>query len=299
MEQRIIKIIEERGPLTGSELVNISGDDPLLFLRTCRLSGKLNTKVISTRYLRLDRNIDGYARLSPSILREFLTYSVTGLTCDPESIETRALEIESKIRTISRAKYDLAHSVVSSLMGSMEYDLRERICFVIAGDIVFNMANDVPRPERSTKKMVRGSDMDIVVITDDQFPERHRERLDEEIYKEKYRLLLNPYMKEEIDYILKDITRVKEQMKFETFKHMVACKILHEGKLLLGSKQIFHSIKRLLMKNGVNQKIEEMEKMAGEFRLRAERCLLVEDIDKVKEDNYHLFYPAEESEEFE
>ncbi|UCF84523.1 MAG: nucleotidyltransferase domain-containing protein [Desulfobacteraceae bacterium] len=209
------------------------------------------------------------------------------------------MEIEENIERISRTKSDLAYNIVSSLMDRFEYDLQQRICFIIAGDIVFNMANDVPRPERSTGKMVKGSDMDIVVIVDGQFPERQRGRLDEEIYKEKYSLLLNPYIKEEIDYMVKDISRVKEQVKFDTFKHMVACKILHEGTLLFGSDDIFHTIKKLLREYGINEKIDAMERSAREFRLRAENCLLHEDLEKIKEDSYHLFYPTEESEEFE
>ena len=299
MEDGIIDIIKAKGPMTGSELEKISGGDPLLLLRVCRLSDKLSIRTIGTRYLRFDRNIEGYARLSPSILREFLTYSVIGLTDDPGPIEKRALEIESNIERISRAKSNLAYNIVSSLMDRFEYDLQERICFIIAGDIVFNMAHEVPRPERSTGKMVKGSDMDIVVIVDDQFPERQKDRLDEEIYKEKFSLLLNPYMKEEIDYIVKDISRVKEQVKFKTFKHMVACKILHEGTLLFGSEDIFHTIKSLLREEGVYEKIDTLERSAVEFRLKAENYLLKEDIKKIKKDSYHLFYPTEESEEFE
>jgi hypothetical protein len=299
MEDEIIDIINDKGPITGAELEKVSGGDPLLLLRVCRSSDILILRIVGTRYLRFDRNIEGYARLSPSILREFLTYSVIGLTSDPEPVEKRGLEIESNIKRISRSKYDLAYNIVSSLMDRFEYDLQKRVCFIIAGDIVFNMANDVPRSERSTGKMVKGSDMDIVVIVDDQFPERQKDRLDEEIYKEKYSLLSNPYIKEEIDYIVKDVSRVREQVKFETFKHMVACKILHEGTLLFGNVPVFRTVKELLKENAVNEKIEAMEKKAREFRLKAENYLLLDDLEKIKEDRYHLFYPAEESEEFE
>jgi hypothetical protein len=177
--------------------------------------------------------------------------------------------------------------------------IKERSCFIIAGDIVFNMAHDVPRPERSTGKMVKGSDMDIVVIVDDHFPEELIERLDEEIYKEKYRLLLNPYQKEEIDYIVKDLNRVKTQMKFDTFKHMVACKIMQEGTLLFGSDEIFHRVKRLLRENQIMDKISRMEEHATAFRKYAEEYLVGEEPKKIREDSLNLFYPAEESEEFE
>ena len=37
---------------------------------------------------------------------------------------------------------------------------------MLAGDIVYGMGHDAPRSERSTGQMVRGSDVDLVVITE-------------------------------------------------------------------------------------------------------------------------------------
>jgi hypothetical protein len=45
-----------------------------------------------------------------------------------------------------------------------------------------------------------------------------------------------PHVREEIDYVVKDLDRVREQMRFDTFKRMVACKILQEGIFLYGGK---------------------------------------------------------------
>lgn len=301
MDEKIIKVLEEKGPLTGAELLQSVDDDPLHLWRFCRLSKDLSVRIVGTRYLRLDRRVEGYARLSPSLLREFLTYSIIGLSRDYSSIEIKANRILSHIEEVSRTKSELAYNIVSALVSRMGHEnlIKERSCFIIAGDIVFNMAHDVPRPERSTGKMVKGSDMDIVVIVDDHFPEELIERLDEEIYKEKYRLLLNPYQKEEIDYIVKDLNRVKTQMKFDTFKHMVACKIMQEGTLLFGSDEIFHRVKRLLRENQIMDKISRMEEHATAFRKYAEEYLVGEEPKKIREDSLNLFYPAEESEEFE
>lgn len=299
MEKELIEIIEENGPLTGSELASYFETDPLLILRSCRLSNKLSVKAMGNRYLRLDRRIDGYARLSPSILREFLTYSVVGLSRDQEGLQLKAIKITDKIEKISRSKSDLAYNIMSSVMSRMEYGADEYVTFIIAGDIVFNMAHDIPRPERSTGKLVKGSDMDIVVIVKDESPDQLMERLDEEIYSEKYRLLINPYDKEEIDYIVKNISRVEEQVKFDTFKHMVACKILNEGTFLYGNEQLFHRVKQMLIQKGIGKKIETMERRARDFRRTAEEHLLGDDPHKAMEENSFLFYPTEESEEFE
>ena len=71
-----------------------------------------------------------------------------------------------------------------------------------------------------------------------------------------------PHLKEEIDYIIKKLNRVREQVRFETFKHMVACKILHEGTLLYGSEYLFSTVKGMLREHGIVSKLNELEKHA-------------------------------------
>jgi hypothetical protein len=301
IEDRAIEIIKNKGPLTGAQLLNYIDEDPLLLLRACRLSKKLSVSIVGTRYLRLDRKIEGYARLSPSILREFLTYSVVGLAVDNATIERKAEALQNHFKKISKYKSDLASNLVAVLAGRLgdDYYVENHACFILAGDIVFNMAHDVPRPERSTRKMVQGSDMDIVVIVDNSFPENLIRRLDEVIYQEKGRLLQSPHMKEEIDYIVKDMDKVAEQMRFDTFKSMVACKIMHEGTFLYGSEEIFFLVKKTLRENGVIEKIKDMEEQARIFREMAEEYLVREDTEKIRKEGADFFYPAEESEEFE
>ena len=301
MEKEIIKLIEHKGPLTGSEIWETFGGDGIILWQICKGSKNLTIRIVGTRYLRLDRRVEGFARLSPSIWREFLTYSVVGISGDPNPLESRAMELTSHIEAVSRAKLKLAYHVVSGLTGQIEslFLLEHRLCFIIAGDIVYNMAHDVPRPERSTGKLVKGSDIDLVVIADDQTPDDLMKRLDDAIYQEKYRLLISPHVKEEIDYIVKKVVRVKEQIRFETFKHMVACKILHEGTLLHGSEDLFRDVKAMLLQTGVADKINDLEKRAKISRRDAEEYLLHEAPKKIRDETLFLFYPVEESEEFE
>ncbi len=301
MEKEIIKLIGHKGPLTGSEIWETFGGDGIILWQICKGSKNLAIRTVGTRYLRLDRRVEGFARLSPSIWREFLTYSVVGISGDPDPLESRATELISHTEAVSRAKLKLAYNVVSGLAGQIESLslLDHRLCFIIAGDIVYNMAHDVPRPERSTGKLVKGSDIDLVVIADDQTPDDLMKRLDDAIYKEKYRLLISPHVKEEIDYIVKKVVRVKEQIKFETFKHMVACKILHEGTLLHGSEDLFREVKAMLFQTGVADKLNDLEKRAKIFRRDAEEYLLREAPEKIRGETLFLFHPSEESEEFE
>ena len=90
----------------------------------------------------------------------------------------------------------------------------------------------------------------MVVIVNDAFPAGLMERLDSVIYQEKQKILMTPHLREEIDYIVKDLARVRTQLAFDTFKHMLACKILQEGVLLYGSENLFQEIKSMLHDQG-------------------------------------------------
>lgn len=301
MEKRILKRLEEAGPLTGSELLESLDADSLELWRACMASPALAVRRIGRRYLRLDRRIKGFSRLSPSILREFLTYSIIAPSSGTLALDLRAREISSRLDAVTREKSGLAYSVISALVERSDnpFIIREHVCFILAGDIVYNMAHEVPRPERSTGKLVRGSDVDLVVIVDDAFPQEARKSLDERIFKEKYRLLTTPHLREELDYVVKDLTRVREQLLFDSFRKMVACKIMQEGTFLYGSEAIFTRIKEMLFESGAARRLKEMEDEAEAFRGKAEQILLSADIAVIRRDHLDLFYPTEESEEFE
>ncbi len=287
--------------MTGAEVWEHMGGNGLLLWRTCRLSNAIIMGAVGTRYLRLDRRVPGFGRLSPSIFREFLTYRVLGCNGQENAVREKCRTVENHIEEVSRAKLDLAYRTMTSLASHLDSELsiEEQACFFIAGDIVYAMAHDVPRPERSTGKLVNGSDMDIVVIVPDDVPESIRKRIDDAIYREKYRLLITPHVREEIDYVLKRIGKVREQLKFDTFRHKLACKIMHEGTFLCGSEDLFHEIKVMLRESGVAKELEVMERQARVFRKEAEHYLLHEHPEKILEKSLSLFYPADESEEFE
>lgn len=301
MEREVLALLEGRGPLTGGEIADRLGGDGRVLWRVCALSPSLEIRRIGRRYLRLDRRVDQYVRLSPSILREFLTYSVVGRAGDESALAQRARELEAHIEAVSKDKLDLAYRIAGGLFSRLEseWDLPRQVCFIIAGDIVFNMAHDVPRPERSTGKLVRGSDLDLIVVLEDEVSDALMKRLDEAIYQDKYRILIAPALREEIDYVVKRVSRVREQVRFDTFKRMVACKILQEGQLLYGSRELFEGIKALLRESGVTEKLEALEREAVIFRREAEACLLSAAMEKMDGEHLNLFYPTQESEEFE
>jgi len=299
----LARLVEQRGPLTGAELLAAlpPGSSAFGCWRAAKRSERVDVRAVGARYLRLDQKVEGYARLSPSILREFLTYTVVGAVGDATALERKAAEVLAHARAVSRAKFELAAGVIGGIAARLADDATAtgRACVFIAGDVVYEMAHDVPRPERSTGRMVRGSDLDLVVLVDDAAPDALLERLDDEIYQQKYRHLINPSAREEIDYIVKRMSRLRQQMAFDSFKRMVACKVLQEGVFLHGDRDLFAAAKALLDDSGVARRLVELEAEAARRRREAEERLLATEPGRLGADELHLFFTADESEEFE
>ena len=300
-QDMIANLIGTKGPCTGLEIKKEIDIDSLLIWKACKTSQRLQVRALGKRYLRLDRHVDGFAGLSPSILREFLTYSVIGLASDPDLLGKRCLEVIGRIHEISRLKFELARRMVYEIMEEFEDGVSKnhQICFIIAGDVVYDMAHDVPRPERSTGRLVKGSDIDLVVVVDDNLSDTSINRLDELIYQKKYRMLINPIVNEEVDYKIKRLGLIRDQARFDNFKHMVAMKILQEGLMLYGSKNLYHNVKTIIQENGLPERLDELERLAELSRNKAEESMLDNSLDKETIKEMHLFYSAEEFEEFE
>ena len=144
--------------------------------------------------------------------------------------------------------------------------------------------------------MVRGSDLDIIVVVADDLPESAKQALDAAIYRQKHYLLTHPDHQEEIDYVLKPLEKVRRQLAFDRFEHMVACKILCECQLLYGSPFLFDELMKRVAASGVRGKLDSLEASAQIERTAAEATLL----DPATPDpagHLHLFYTREESAE--
>lgn len=301
VEKELLELLRERGPLTGAELRSFLGSDGFPQWKACMLSDRIAIRRVGRRYLRLDRKVEGYARLSPSILREFLTYTAVGFTDDATALAQKTAELAARIKAISEAKFRLAERLVADVCKRFlpqGVNEEERFCVLLAGDVVYEMAHDAPRPERSTGTMVRGSDLDLVFLLDDEAPEHLRKELDEAVYQQKYRCLINPSVREEIDYTIKPLARVKEQASFDSIENMVPCKILEEAVLLYGSHRLYTAAREVLAERGIPEKLAEMERLAEVARREAEKHLLSHSEDALRSEDLYLFYTSEESEEF-
>ncbi|NCA81135.1 MAG: hypothetical protein EOM72_00115 [Opitutae bacterium] len=298
--QALADILARTGPRTGAELAAAGGFTDILALwRACHAAG-LVLRRTGRRYMRLDTAVDGYARLSPSIRREFLTYTLAGLPGQEADLDRRAAELERNAADISREKLDLARESVCMALASLPDEplILRNVAFMIAGDITYRMAHRVPRPEKSSGQMVRGSDLDIIIVTADSLPESAAQSLDDAIYRQKHYLLTHPNHQEEIDYVLKPVEKVRQQLAFDRFEHMVACKILCECQLLYGSPFLFGEIMKLVEASGVRARLDALQAAAETFRDNAEHILQDPVATAASGENpLDLFYTREEGDE--
>lgn len=265
--------------------------------RTCRLAPSMRFETTGRRFLRLDRNVQGYARLSPSIRREFLTYMLVGLDSQMDALTARANVLKKETQHISEAKRDMAREAVMSAVEPLSAKnlVLEKACFLIAGDAVYDMSHRVPRPEKSTGEMVQGSDLDIIVVIEDDLSPEIADTLDRAVHKRKHLLLVND--REEIDYLIKSIARVKEQLTFDIFSSMVASKILDEGQFLYGSHTVFERVKQLVSDCGIPERLKALEQQATLARQSAEIQLLQVGIENNRGECLNLFYTHAEEDE--
>ena len=292
-------LLTAHGPCTGAELLDLGDLEVLPLWQACRTQPGIVMQHVGRRYLRLDKTVEGYARLSPSIRREFLTYTVVGLTRHKKEIVARCLELQQEFVRISQHKREFARDVIRRIVESSpnRERLRAHLCYMIAGDVTYGMAHTVERPEPSTGRPVRGSDLDVVIVSDETLAAAEREALDATIHREKWIMLVLPHLREEIDYVIKDMAKVLAQLQFDNFRHMVACKILHESELLYGSVELFVRIKRLVDEFDIPDKLARMEDRAIRERETAEMQLVRHSVAEQAQPWQHLFFPSEEREE--
>lgn len=294
------RVLREHGPLTGADLHAAVGGEVFGLWKACRNADDFHLRIIGRRYLRLDRTVEGFARLSPSILREFLTYTVVGLPGQDEAIEAAATALEKRTVRISRLKRRTAERFTTEVMSiaGVPRD-SEHVCVLIAGDVVYGMSHDVARQESSTGGRVDGSDLDLVVLASDDAPESLVEALDEAIRQRKWLYLRNPMVREEVDYIVKRFSRLEEQVGFDTFPHQVACKVFDEAEFLAGNRALHEAGRRLLAERGVLDRLREMEQRAAERRVGYEEYLRGIEGDSLPPETKQQFYTDDEDAEFE
>lgn len=299
--EAIEQVLAERGPLTGADLHAAVGGELFGLWKMCRGSGKFATQVIGRRYVRLDRTVEGFARLSPSVLREFMTYCVVALAAEQDQLAQAAAKLQRRIAAISQQKLRVAERFTTELLGfAAERGVdQSQFCVLLAGDVVYEMAHDVPRNESSTGGRVDGSDLDLVVLVSDQAPTETVAILDQIISRRKWLYLRNSMVREEIDYVVKSMSKLAEQAQFDTFQNQVACKVFNEARYLAGNRELHEAGRQLLAERGVVDLLADLCAQATERRTAREEWLLSLPGDKPPPASQQHFLTDDEAAEFE
>jgi hypothetical protein len=285
IEARVIRTLEEKGPRIGKELALDLPDVPSLALwQACYQSRQLHISHFASYYLRFDITRDDQVRLSPSILRDFLSFTLFGLPGQRDQMIERQGTLSNYHREVSKQKIAVAQDVMSNLLTQMPREIRANLCAFIAGDLAYFLAHNEPREHAGIGEMIKGSDIDIIVIYQDLAPDIVA-GIENDITELKNFYLRHPNHRHEIDFIVKS-------------RDKIASKIAYESMFLGGSLPLYMAVRDAMKRTGVDELIEMDFAHALQDRKNAMRTLLEWQSGELDDETRSLFYFSQERVEF-
>lgn len=258
IEKDVFNSLSEHGPLTGQELQStLSNVEPLELWKSCYTSNLFRITAFSRYYLRYDITRGNQLRLSPSILRDFLTYSLIYKKSQQTLAVEKSATLANKHRGISNRKIGLARKAILSLNETTRKALSETTCFFVSGDLAYYLGHDVPRVHPQLETTINGSDIDIVIVYNTAATSELIKDAEEQMLAFKYRALKSPEIAEEIDFIFKPISKLITQLQYRNIHEMIASKILYESFYLYGRLDVYEHLLRQMEILGTTKKIED------------------------------------------
>jgi len=299
IEARLTRILEEKGPRIGKELSEEMPDVPVLALwQVCNRSKSLLISHFASYYLRFDITREDQVRLSPSILRDFLSFTLFGLPAQRYQMIERQGTLSNMHREISREKIGVAQDVMKQLFVSLGREVRSQLCAFIAGDLSYFLAHNEMREHSASGEMVRGSDIDIIIILSEALPDDIQERIDGEMVALKNFYLRHPKYRHEIDFICKRKSVMERQFQYSDIHDKIASKIAYESMFLGGSLTLYMEVRDAMVRTGVDRLIEDDFTHALKDRKNAMKALLNAPGDTIDDETRSLFYFSQERVEF-
>lgn len=293
LARSITATLVESGPLTGQLLTRRLTADALSTWQECRRNPVFEMRSIARHYVRLDERLSGWARLSPSIAREFLTYTVVSLREQREAAAHSVATLRETTTAVGREKLELAQSSMLDVRRRCADVVGTPVAFLIAGDVTYDMAHRAPREEINTGKLVAGSDLDIVAIHADNASADAVQRLDAELTKLKWRLLQQRHQREELDFVVKSLSKAISQLSGGSFRESVASKILLESRFLEGDEVLARDVRAAVETSDIGARVSQLEAFARETRTATEDRL--RGSGQPHNGDLTLFHPVEES----
>ena len=257
LEGRIQGILETGGPQNGKAIIEALGiDDHLLIWKVCRQSEIFRTLNCARYYLRYDITRDNLLRLSPSVLRDFMSYSLIYLAHQKVDAMQRSALLATSHRLISLKKLRVARQAILSIEPDIQEQLKENACCFIAGDISYFLAHEEPRLHKELETIVHGSDIDILIVHDNDFDPTIVAEAEKQMLGFKFRALKDPRVGEEVDFLFKPIRKMLDQFSYADIHQKIACKILYESFFLFGRLDMYEKLQSDLEFSGTKVKIE-------------------------------------------
>ncbi|MGJ8560954.1 MAG: hypothetical protein ACSHX3_12020 [Litorimonas sp.] len=299
--QQIIDLVRDNGPSSGAQISEWLKDTPPINLwRACYASRLIRIRNCARYYLRYDVTRDNVLRLSPSILRDFLTFSLIYLPEQAVAAVEGGTLMANKFRSISLRKLSRARQALLELDADLQRELNEHCVVFLSGDIAYFLAHDTQRQHATLDVPVNGSDIDIVIVTNHQADPVKIKAVEDGLLKIKHLFLIMPNVREELDFIVKPIDKMLEQLAYRDIHEKIASKILYESYFLMGRVDIYESLMRHLEIRGTLAKIEADFETALTQRKNTIRTILsVSPEESIKDSEVaSLFFASQERLEF-
>ena len=299
LKSEISSLVGFYGPMLGKELHEHLPDVELLKLwQACFTSSDLQLSQFSRYYLRYDIMRDDYIRLSPSILRDFLSFTLFSQDSQRDAILERLIRLSNRHREISRWKTHLARNVLADVFAELAIEDAQHVCAFIAGDLAYFLGHNEPREIEALGEMVRGSDLDIIIIHDGLTGEKV-EQINQRMLMAKNYMIRNPNLRQELDFIVKSQDRMFGQFAYETIQQKIASKIAYESMFMAGSIRLYTEVMEELRRSGTQDRIDADFEKGLSDRAAATTQLLRTDPESLDKNTRSLFYFSQERIEFE
>lgn len=299
--ERIVDLIRENGPRSGAQLSEWLEDVPPIDLwRACYVSRRIRIRNCARYYLRYDVTRDNVLRLSPSILRDFLTFSLVYLPEQSVAAVEGGTLMANKFRAISLRKLSRARQALLALEPDLQRELNDHCVVFLSGDIAYFLAHDTRRQHATLNVPVNGSDIDIVIVTNHQADPVKIKAIGDGLLKIKRLFLLMPKVREELDFIVKPFDTMLDQLAYGDIHQKIASKILYESYFLMGRVDIYESLIRHLELRGTRAKIEaDFETALGQRKDTISTILSLSPEESIKDSEVaSLFFASQERLEF-
>jgi len=257
LEKQIATLLLMRGPMTGRELSEEIGEvNPILLWKACYQSELFRVINFARYYLRYDVTREDMIRLSPSVLRDFLSFTLVYIAGQRSDATDLAAMLANKHRLISLKKLKFARNTLLSLSPDILEKIHYKSCCFIAGDISYFLAHEEPRIHEPTGSKLYGSDIDIIVVHENDMDPDLIKRAENEVLSYKHRCIKDPVIGQEIDFIFKPVQKMLSQFSYADIHQKIACKILYESFFLYGRLDLYEKLTTDLDFSGTVKRIE-------------------------------------------